>query len=332
MKTTVVGSFPVPDWLKASPGPEALTDAMSLVMREQERIGLDVISDGELGRWDLERRAPGGMVERFVRLMDGVSVDLTRSQLEAFEARQTTAYRRSPAGIVTRPLTPGRLNLRQEWQIARSLTDRPLKFTLTSPYMIARVLTSELHKNTESLALDVAAILADQMHGLEADVLQVDEPNLPGSPDDSEMAAEAINRVLDASPARSKAVHLCFGNYGGQSIQSGDYRRLIGFLNALQCDHLVLETTRRPTNEVEMLRDVDARLGLGLGVIDVKDLQIETPDMVARRIEQWAGIFGAERLAWVHPDCGMQVLPRAVALGKLKALVLGKNLFTGEST
>ena len=94
LKTTVVGSYPVPEWLKASPSPAALQDAMRLVLDVQERAGIDVIADGELGRWDLQRREPAGMVERFVRPMAGVQSGLTRSQRDAFLADPATGVSR----------------------------------------------------------------------------------------------------------------------------------------------------------------------------------------------------------------------------------------------
>ena len=100
LKTTVVGSYPVPEWLKSSPSPAALQDAMRLVLEVQERAGIQVVGDGELGRWDLQRREPAGMVERFVRPMAGVQSGLTRKQREAFLADPATAYRAKAPGVV----------------------------------------------------------------------------------------------------------------------------------------------------------------------------------------------------------------------------------------
>lgn len=328
LKTTVVGSYPVPEWLKTSPSPAALQDAMRLVLDVQERAGIDVIGDGELGRWDLQRREPAGMVERFVRPMAGVQVGLTRSQREAFLADPVTAYRAKAPGVVIDQLGDGDLDLPREYQQARSLTTHPLKFTLTSPYMLAKVVVDDYYHDVESLTMAFAGVLAEQLKGIDAAVVQVDEPHLPGHPDHSRLAAAGINHVLDAlEDGVSRAVHLCFGNFGGQMIQQGDYRKLIDFLNLLHCDHVVLETTRRSDSEIAALSDIDDRIGLGLGVIDVKDLQVESPDEVAGRIESLAGRLGAERLRYVHPDCGLQVLPRPVADGKLQALVAGRDLF-----
>ena len=331
LKTTVVGSYPVPEWLKASPSPAALQDAIRLVLDVQERAGVDVIGDGELGRWDLRRREPAGMVERFVRPMSGVQSGLTRSQREGFLADPVTAYRANAPGVVVDELGDGALDLLREFQQARALTSHPLKFTLTSPYMLAKVVVDDHYHDLERLTMAFADVLARQLKGIDAAVIQVDEPHLPGHPDHNRLAAAAINRVLDAADKGvSRAVHLCFGNFGGQMIQQGDYRKLIEFLNLLNCDHVVLETTRRSDREIESLQQIDERIGLGLGVIDVKDLQVESASDVASRIEALADLLGVDRLQYVHPDCGLQVLPGPIADGKLRALVAGRNLFVGK--
>src|SRR5205823_10024427 len=104
--------------------------------------------------------------------------------------------------------------------------------------------------------------------------LQVDEANIPGNPDDAPIAAASINRVLDAFDGR-RAVHLCFGNYGGQTVQRGEWRALVAFLNDLHVDHLILEMAHRLPEDLAPLKDVDARSGIGLGVVDVKVKQVE---------------------------------------------------------
>jgi 5-methyltetrahydropteroyltriglutamate--homocysteine methyltransferase len=331
LKTTVVGSYPVPEWLKASPSSQALNDAIRLILDVQERAGLDVIGDGELGRWDLARREPAGMVERFVRPMEGVKLGLTPNQREEFRADPATAYRANAPGSVVGPLGEGSLDLLREYEQAQAMTHLPLKFTVTSPYMLARVVADHHYQDLEQLALSFADVLAAQVRGVHAAVLQIDEPHLPGHPDHSQIAAVAINRVLDAAESGvSRAVHLCFGNFGGQMIQTGHYRKLINFLNLLHCDHVVLETTRRASNEIDSLKEIHEQIKLGLGVIDVKDLQVETTDVVAARIEMHAERFGYDRLEYVHPDCGLQVLPRTIADAKLRALVSGRDLFLGK--
>lgn len=333
IKTTVVGSYPIPDWLKALPNQETMLDAVSVAMRAQESAGIDIICDGEVGRWNLIRNAPGGMVERFVEPMAGVQWRMTYQQKAAFLNRSDVAYRSVPPGVVTGRVGPGHLDLAHEWQQICGLTTSPLKFTVTSPYMLARVVADDYYHDLEKLTFAFADVLAAQVANIDAAILQIDDPNLPGTPKDSALAAAAINRVLNgASRATETGVHLCFGNYNGQQIQQGDYTHLIGFMNALQCDHLVLETTRRSPAELGRLQEIRSELRFSVGMIDVKDLQVESPDMVARRIEELGKAVGVERIQYVNPDCGLRVLPRIVADAKLRALVAGRNLFQGDTS
>ncbi len=116
-------------------------------------------------------------------------------------------------------------------------------------------------------------------------------------------------------------------NYGGQAVQKGFWRDLLPFLNSLRVNHLVLEFARRGYDELPAFRDLDPRIGLGLGVVDIKDNMIEPPDLIASRIENAVKVLGEGRVRWVHPDCGFWMLPRNVADGKMRALVEGRDRF-----
>jgi 5-methyltetrahydropteroyltriglutamate--homocysteine methyltransferase len=176
----------------------------------------------------------------------------------------------------------------------------------------------------------IAGVLARQVAGLPCDCLQIDEANIPGNPHDGPLAAEAINRVLD-SFSGTRAVHLCFGNYGGQTVQHGEWQALIDFLNLLHADHLVLEMAHRPTADLEALKDIDPRIRLGIGVVDVKINHVETPEEIARAIERAESIVGRGRVGWIHPDCGLWMLKRSVADRKIAALAKGRDLYLGRS-
>jgi 5-methyltetrahydropteroyltriglutamate--homocysteine methyltransferase len=195
--------------------------------------------------------------------------------------------------------------------------------------MLAKMVANQHYAGLEDLVMGLAEVLREQVLRIGADVIQVDEANLTGHPEDAELAAAGINRVFDGVTAE-RGVHLCFGNYGGQTIQEGTYEKLVGFLNSLEADHLVLEIARRPDEELVMLKEVKDSLGLGIGVIDIKDNEVESAELVARRIEQAAGIVGAERIHYVHPDCGFWMLSRTVADRKMVALVQGRNLYEGR--
>ena len=303
---------------------------MRVVLQIQEHAGIDLLSDGEFTRWNAREFRPSGMVERFVAQMDGIASEANFAQRTAFQQRGAAAYRGNPAAVVIGELGPGRLDLEREWRMAAELTAMPLKFTVTSPYMIAKLIHDDWYHDFEQLLSRAASVLADQVSQIGAAVVQVDEPNLPGSPQDARIAAEAINTVL-ANVSGETAVHLCFGNFGGQRIQQGDYGHLLEFFDSLDCHHLVLETTRRPIEELRLLRDVKPEIAFGFGVIDVKDLQVESPSLVASRIEALAATVEEKRIKYVHPDCGMSHLPRDVADRKLAALSAGRDLFVGDS-
>jgi 5-methyltetrahydropteroyltriglutamate--homocysteine methyltransferase len=326
IKTTVVGSYPVPLWLRVFSNAESLRDAMMAVIKTQELAGIDVVADGELYRWDINHADTNGMIDYFVRPMGGIRRQLSADELQRWRSRQGMGYRSQPAGIVIDELSAGQLNLRCDYELYRALSAKPKKFTVTSPYMLAKVLADEHYRDFDSLVLALADVLAAQVAGIDADVIQIDEANVTGHADDGAIAAAGINRVL-AAIAGEKAVHLCYGNYGGQTIQRGTYEKLIGFLNALAADHVVLEIARRPPAELTMLKDVKQELGLGIGVIDIKDNEVETPEKVAARIERAADELGVERIKYVHPDCGFWMLPRSVADAKMRALVAGRDLF-----
>ena len=329
IKTTVVGSYPVPTWLRVFSTRESLRDAMMAVIKTQELAGIDVVADGELYRWDINHAETNGMIDYFLRPMEGISVDLTMEQLQRWRKRPGQQFRSAPPGVVIGPLGNGRLNLERDYQLFRDLTNRPKKFTVTSPYMLAKTVGDEYYGDVERLVMAIADVLQVQVRAIDAEVVQVDEANVTGHPHDAQIAAAGINRVLEAVQ-NAKAVHLCYGNYGGQTIQKGTYKELLDFLNLLRCDYLVLEIARRPEHELEWLKDVRPEIGLGIGVIDIKDNEVESAEVVARRIERAAKVLGIERVRYVHPDCGFWMLPRSSADAKMRALVAGRDLFVGR--
>lgn len=326
IQTTVVGSYPVPAWLRAMPNAVNLRDAALVVIKTQELAGLDVISDGELSRFDVNHPDTNGMIDYFLRPMGGISDELTRDELRAFREKPGFEFRSRPAGVVHDSITEGTLDLQADYDSVKALAALPLKFTVTSPYMLARTLLDARGDDLEKLVMEIADVLKTQIEGIDAAVLQVDEANLPGSPQNTPLAAKGINRVLSGARGE-KGVHLCFGNYGGQTIQKGFFRDLLPFFNALECDHLILEFARRGDDELDVFKDLKPSIALGLGVIDIKDNEVESPDEVARRIERAVGVLGAERIKWIHPDCGFWMLQRTVADRKMQTLVAGRDLF-----
>lgn len=328
MKTTVVGSYPVPTWLQVNSSREGLRDAMLAVIKTQELAGIELVADGELYRWDVNHAETNGMIDFFLRPLGGVNSDLSRDQLQVWQSTPGNEFRKKPPGIVVDELSHGTLNLKDDYQLYAGLTDLPKKFTVTSPYMLSKMVANQFYPDTAALVNSLGDLLGEQVADIDADVIQVDEANVTGAPQDGPVAAEGINRILRQVKTTS-AVHLCFGNYGGQTIQQGDYDLLVEFLNALEADHVVLEMARRPDAELAILDRIDPAIKIGLGVIDIKDNGVESAETVARRIDEAATVIGAERIAYVHPDCGFWMLPRSVADAKMAALREGRDLYAG---
>jgi 5-methyltetrahydropteroyltriglutamate--homocysteine methyltransferase len=331
IQTTVVGSYPVPDWLVASPSEQALADATRVVIGIQEQAGIDVVCDGELYRFDVNHPETNGMIEYFVKPMDGITQRFSFEDLIAYRASSGMRFRTRPPGTVVGPIGSGSLDLPLACARAKALATRPLKFTVTGPHMLAKTLIDRHYGNLPDLADAIADALAQQVRHCGADVIQLDEANLPGHPDEWEWAAASINRVLDAVPGRS-AVHLCFGNYGGQSVQRGTWDRLMQYLNALHADHIVMEVAHRPPEELAAFRELRPEIGFGLGVIDIKANEVESADDVARAIERAERTLGAGRVRWIHPDCGFWMLKRPIADAKIRALTAGRDRFEGVAS
>jgi 5-methyltetrahydropteroyltriglutamate--homocysteine methyltransferase len=331
IKTTVVGSYPLPDWLAALPSEQALADAMRIVIHTQEQAGLDLVCDGELYRFDVNHPQTNGMIEYFVRPMSGVRPDIGFGEWIDYSRGAATRFRSKPPGVVEGPIGPGSLNLPVACARGRALAAKTFKFTLTGPHMLAEMLHDPDYKDPEKLAHAIADVLAEQVKRLDADVIQVDEANLPGHPDEWKWAAAAINKVLRSIPKKSKAaVHLCFGNYGGQSIQKGTWGKLMDYLNALKVDHIVMETAHRPPQELAVFKELRKDIGFGLGVVDIKQTEIESAEQIARSIERAEKILGSGKIKYIHPDCGFWMLQRNMADGKMRALVAGRDLYEGR--
>ena len=327
--TTVVGSYPIPHWLPGDSSRVTLRDAIMVVLKTQELAGIDVVADGELNRFDPSHPETNGMIDYFVTKMDGIRSRFSVTDIQKFREDAGLTYRTDPAGIVTSEIGEGTLNLPRDYDFTKALTAKPLKFTCTGPHMLTKVLTDRFYGDRAELAMAIAGVLRKQMTLIDASVVQLDEANISGHPEDQEWALAAINHVLDGIRG-TRAVHICFGNYGGQSIQKGFWKDIMPFLNGLKVDHLVLEFARRGYDELEAFKDLDPKIGLGLGVVDIKDNLIESPDTIAQRLATAEKAIGPGRVPFIHPDCGFWMLQRSVADGKMRSLVMGRDLYEGR--
>ena len=329
IKTKVVGSYPIPSWLSTNPSTPTLRDAIMVVLKTQELAVIDLISDGELSRFDVSHPQTNGMIDYFIRPMGGISSTITREDLANFAAEQRMGFRTQPAGVVESAVTEGTLNLPRDWQFFKGLSPATTMFTFTAPYMLSRTLIDRHYGDIRQLTMDIAEVLRKQVESIDAPVIQMDEAHLTGHAEDAEWAHEPFNHALSGIRGE-KSLHLCFGNYGGQSIQKGYWKDLMPFLNKLDVDHLVLEFARRGYDELDAFNELKPETKLGVGVVDIKDNEVESTEVIAKRIENAVNVLGMERIKWVHPDCGFWMLPRSVADRKMAALVAGRDAYLGR--
>jgi 5-methyltetrahydropteroyltriglutamate--homocysteine methyltransferase len=268
------------------------------------------------------------MIEYFVRPLSGVRSELTFAEITAYRQRTEMRFRTRPPGVVEAAIGSGTLDLPDACARAKALARKPFKFTITGPHMLSKTLLDTHYGSTEEVCHAIADVLAEQVRHVDADIVQLDEANLPGHPEEWQWASAAINKVLGAVRG-TPAVHLCFGNYGGQTVQSGTWDKLIGYLNSLKADHIVMENAHRPPDELTAFRDLRPEIGFGLGVVDVKATTVETADDIARSIERAETVLGPGRVRYIHPDCGLWMLKRSIADAKIAALAAGRDLYEG---
>jgi len=330
--TTLVGSYPQPDWLVdrrllGSRGPsrvraadlwrvpetllaQAQDDATVLAMRDMERAGIDVVTDGEARRESYSNR--------FATALGGMDVEHPGTALSR-TGRPTTVPR------VTGPIRRDGPILVRDVRFARANTDRPLRVTIPGPFTMAHQCQDDWYRDERALALDLAAAVNAEIRDLEAagaDVVQIDEPHLQARPDAARAyALEAIERALDGVRGPT-ALHTCFG-YAHLVHDRPDGYPFLDELADCAADQVSIESAQQRLDP-----SVVRRLGrktVVLGVLDLADESpVETPEVVAERIRAALAHIEPERLA-LAPDCGMKYLPREVALGKLRAMVAGRD-------
>jgi 5-methyltetrahydropteroyltriglutamate--homocysteine methyltransferase len=319
--TTVVGSSPVPEWLA-----NAKTDfyqrklsrtvldeiqlaATKAAVKDQELAGIDVVTDGEMQR--------DNSLDHFLIRLPGVEVD-NRSKAYYFDFFQT---------VVRADVTPVELGLVQEFRLLQELTGRQVKCTIPGAYSMFRRLVDEHYRDDRRLALDLAGAINTELRRLESSgcrCVQIDDEYLAGYPEDIGWGVELINRCLEGI-TMTRALHVCFGNRYGKPSWAGDYGFLVPAVFDTQIDVLVLEFARRGFDDLRFFSGRELPFDLGLGVIDVKDTQVETPEVVADRVIAASQVVPAERLS-LNPDCGLRHLTTDVANAKMRALVQGRDL------
>ena len=330
LPTTVVGSYSVPEWLErlkteyyqrrisAAHLAEIHEVAIKAAVKDQERAGIDIVSDGELRR--------DNDIDYFLARIPGVHI----------EQRAKADYYDYYHASVTAPLPEGDrsgLGLASDFEFTRALTDRPVKFSFTGPFSLARRLVSSAYNDPADLVRALARRLNTEARALAdagARFLQIDEPFLAGYPEQAALAVEAVNIVTDGVPA-TWALHVCYGNRYARPSWEGHYDFLFPAVLAARVDQLVLEFARKGLDDLRLIREYAWPSTLGLGVIDVKSPAVETPDLVAARIKRALEYIDPGRLV-VNPDCGLRHLTPEVARRKLRAMVSGAAIVRSEVT
>ncbi len=330
--TTVVGSYPQPEWLidrrrlgerlpprvRARelwlvPEPfleEAQDDATRLAVLDQERAGVDVITDGEMRRESYSNR--------FATALAGVDLDAPGVAVDR-------TGRENPVPRVVGPIRRERPVEVRDVELLRSLTDRTIKITVPGPFTMTQQAQDDFYEDERSLALAYADAVNEELHDLKragADVVQIDEPYLQARPEAArEYAVEAIDRALDGIEGDT-VLHTCFGYAHVVKDKPSGYP-FLRELDDCRATHVSLEAAQ-PSLDPEVLHQLPDKTIL-LGVLDLGSGEAESPELVAERIRRALEVVPPERLV-VAPDCGMKYLPRELAFRKLQAMVAGARL------
>jgi 5-methyltetrahydropteroyltriglutamate--homocysteine methyltransferase len=342
--TTVIGSYTVPDWYPilqeaVAAGkipPEAFRDAKAAAARaavkDQERAGVDIVSDGELFRRDDNRFGPpNAMINYFASKIPGFSGELRLKTGITPVAPDASL----PAPVVVRRIEPAPLGLLEELRFLRETTDRPVKIAMTGPHMFARVAWDEHYRNPEALAMDMAAVINAELRRLDeagCDVVQLDEPILWFLSGDQPWGIRAINACFEGVTRAKRALHVCQGNYNpdpsahvGLRIFPAEFAAILPVLQGAAIDVVLMAFASLGVKDLSALRDFPREKRLGVGAVDVQNHRVEAPGEVEQTIRRVADVVSPDRI-WVNPDCGLNHLPRNIAFGKLAAMVEGAGL------
>jgi 5-methyltetrahydropteroyltriglutamate--homocysteine methyltransferase len=294
---------------------EAQDDATVVAIREMERAGIDTITDGEIRRESYSNR--------FATALDGVDADNPATiHTSGGEARTVP---RIVAPVRWRgPVEVG------DVEFLRAHTERTTKITLPGPFTMAQQASNEAYDDPDELVMDFAAAVNEEARALQdagADVIQLDEPWLRNDPDAARrIAVAAIDRAL-AGLSVTTVVHLCFGYAALVGAKNRNRYDFLGELSDCAAQQISIEAAQ-PRLDLGQLSELSPKVVV-LGVLDLGDDRVETPEQVAERIRAALAHVPADRLV-PAPDCGMKYLPRAVAFGKLRALSGGAGIVRSE--
>ena len=299
---------------------EALDTATDIALLDQERAGVDVITDGEM-------RRTGGFYRTYYGRIRGIHIlppdrRLGESGYDTHLVPEVTEKISAPEG----------LGIAREFVYLKSHTAKRTKVTCTGPTTFATAVRIKGgYRDQRELAWDFVGIINKELQALVAagaDFVQVDEPAYSDLHKDGKELAEIVNATVEGVNAKI-AMHICFGNHRGRPQVKRTYRKLFPGLLDARVDQFVLEFANREMAEIELWKEVGARKELGAGLVDQKSFYLETAEDVAERIRTALRYVPPDKL-WINPDCGFNPTPRWVALAKLKSMVEGTKIVRKE--
>ena len=331
LPTTLVGSYSLPYWLETARGSakqgelseseieEAHDNAVKSCIKDQETAGLDVITDGELRRET--------MVYFFSKRIHGFD---NNGRMKPIGNIDPTVQMPDPV-IVDKIRRAGSIGMAKHFAFLKKYASAHPKVTITGPQMLAKRATNEYYKDEKELIFDLADVLnAELKEVIDAgcDFVQVDEPVWVGYPDDMPWLVEAFNRMVDGVKAKI-VLHVCYGNYQLKKLFSGTYDDLFPEILKANASQLSLEFAVTDMEPLQLYKKHKIDMETAVGVIDVKDDTVETPEIVADRIRRALKVIPKEKV-WITTDCGMKFMPRDRAFAKLKAMVDGTKIVRRE--
>jgi 5-methyltetrahydropteroyltriglutamate--homocysteine methyltransferase len=293
---------------------EAQDDATLLALRDQERAGIDIVTDGEMRRESYSNR--------FATALEGVDIDNPGTALDR-------SGHPNPVPRVVGPVSrPEAVQLR-DFEFVKANTSRPVKMTVPGPFTMSQQAQNDFYETDEELALAYAAAINEEVADLAAagaDIVQLDEPYLQARPEPARRyGVRVVARALEGIKVTT-ALHLCFG-YAAIIHERPSGYSFLSELTEAPCDQISIETAQ--SNLDPAVLDTLPGKKIILGVLDLGDEGVETPETVAGRIRRALPHKGLDELV-AAPDCGMKYLPRDSAYGKLEALVAGAELVRSE--
>ena len=332
LPTSVIGSYSFPRWLdevrnlagKGMLSPEQVEEAhdnaVKSVIKDHELAGVDIITDGEIRRET--------MVYFFSKRIHGF--DFEHTKLHAIGNLDPSIQMPDPV-VVDKVTWQQSLNMDTHFKFLEEHTTARTKVCVTGPQMLAKRATNEYYKNEKELIFDLAGILNKELKGLVAagcDFIQIDEPVWVGYPQDMPWLVQAFNKLVEGVNAKI-ALHVCYGNYQLKKLFTGQYAELFPAILETQAQQLCLEFAVSDGVGLELFQQYKTDKEIAVGIIDVKDENVESPDVVAQRIRHALKYIPAEKMSIV-PDCGMKFMPRERAFEKLKAMVDGTRIVRKE--